>query len=315
MASWLEPVSDAVATEAQEFNKRLEAMLAIAPSIDKIGAVTVRAARREGKGPFGPLVVVPEGKQRLIPGRAGDIALRVIRPPGEAKGVYLHIHGGGWTLGSADAQDVALLALAKATGLVAVSVEYRLAPEHPFPAGADDCEDAAKWLVSVGAKALDAPARFAIGGESAGAHLAALTLVRLKSRAFYAANLVYGAYDMSGTPSVRAWGTRNLVLSGPIIDYFNNAFLPKLSVEERRAPAISPLYADLSGMPPALFTVGQLDPLLDDTLFMEARWRAAGSSSTLRVWPHAVHGFNMFPIELAKLSDRDQHEFLASRLA
>jgi acetyl esterase len=68
-------------------------------------------------------------------------------------------------------------------------------------------------------------------------------------------------------------------------------------------------------MPPALFTVGQLDPLLDDTLFMEARWRAAGNSSTLRVWPHAVHGFNMFPIELAKLSNKDQFEFLASRLA
>ena len=315
MTSWLEPVSEAVATEAIAFNKRLEQLLALAPSIDKLGATLVRAARKEGKGPFGPLVVVPDAKQLSIRGRAGELSLRVIRPPGEAKGVYLHIHGGGWTLGSADGQDPALLALAKATGLVAVSVEYRLAPEHPYPAGADDCEDAAAWLISAGAKALDAPARFAIGGESAGAHLAAVTLLRLKSRAFYAANLVYGAYDMSSTPSVRSWGDRNLVLSGPIIGYFNEAFLPKLSPEQRREPAISPLYADLAGMPPALFTVGQLDPLLDDTLFMEARWRAAGNSSTLRVWPHAVHGFNMFPIELAKLSNKDQFEFLASRLA
>jgi acetyl esterase len=311
MASWLEPVSDAVAAEALAFNEKLEALLQTQPSIHTVEPAVVRAARKQGKGIFGAPVYVETATWLVV----GTLRLRVLRPPGEAKGVYLHIHGGGWTLGAADQQDVYLDQLAKTTGLVAVSVEYRLAPEHPHPAAADDCEAAARWLIERGAKELDAPARIAIGGESAGAHLATLTLLRLQSRAFYAANLVYGAYDLSSTPSVRAWGERNLVLSVPIIEYFGDGFLPKLAREERRSPTISPLYADLRAMPPALFTVGALDPLLDDTLFMEARWRAAGNSTTLRVWPHAVHGFNVFPIELGRLSNRDQFEFLASRLA
>jgi acetyl esterase/lipase len=310
MASWLEPVSDAVAAEALAFNEKIEKFLANQASIHTIPASVIRAARAEGKGMFGNTVFVDGATWLDAP-----VKLRVLRPPGEAKGIYLHIHGGGWTLGGADQQDVYLAALAKATGLVAASVEYRLAPEDPFPAGADDCEAAARWLLESGAKALDAPARFAIGGESAGAHLAVVTLQRLQSRAFYAANLVYGQYDLSGTPSVRSWGEHNLILSGPIIEFFGTNFLPKSSREERRRPDVSPLFGDLRAMPPALFTVGALDPLLDDTLFMEARWRAAGNSSTLRVWPHAVHAFNMFPIELARMSDRDQFEFLASRLA
>jgi len=311
MASWLEPVSDAVAAEAVAFNEKLEALLKGQPSIHTLAPAVVRAGRKEGKGLFGKPVHVATATWLEV----GALKLRVLRPPGEAKGIYLHIHGGGWMLGAADQQDVYLDTLAKATGLVAVSVEYRLAPEHPHPAAADDCAAAARWLIERGAKELDAPARFAIGGESAGAHLAVLTLLRLQSRAFYAANLVYGAYDLSASPSVRAWGDRNLVLSLPIIESFNNSFLPKLSHEDRRSPTISPLFADLRGMPPALFTIGFLDPLLYDSLFMEARWRAAGNSSTLRVWPHAIHGFNMFPIELGRLSDRDQFEFLASRLA
>lgn len=315
MASWLEPVSDVVAAEAIAFNAKLEAALAKAPSIHTLPAALVRAARQEGKGIFGAPIYVPDAEVISIQGRTGQIVLRVIRPSGEPKGVYLHIHGGGWTLGAADQQDVMLQQLATATGLVAASIEYRLAPEHPFPAGADDCEDAANWLVTSGAAVLAAPTRFAIGGESAGAHLAALTLLRVPRQTFYAANLVYGVYDLSSTPSVRSWGERNLVLSGPIIEYFGDSFTPKRTPEQRRDPKISPLYADLQGMPPALFTVGDLDPLLDDSLFMEARWRAAGNSSTLRVWPHAVHGFNVFPIELGRISNRDQFEFLASRLA
>jgi acetyl esterase len=315
MASWLEPVSEVVAAEAIAFNTKLEAALAKIPSIHTLPAAVVRAARKEGKGLFGVPVFVPEAKEISIQGRTGQIALRVIRPHGEPKGVYLHIHGGGWTLGGADQQDVMLQQLANATGLVAASVEYRLAPEQPFPAGADDCEDVANWLITSGAAVLAAPTRFAIGGESAGAHLAALTLLRVPRQTFYAANLVYGAYDLSSTPSVRSWGDRNLVLSVPIIEYFGDGFTPKWTPEQRRDPKLSPLYADLRGMPPALFTVGALDPLLDDSLFMEARWRAAGNSSTLRVWPHAVHGFNAFPIELGRISNRDQFEFLASRLA
>jgi acetyl esterase/lipase len=278
-----------------------------------------RRLRREGKGIFPPPVYLPQARDVVVPGRAGDLHLRVLSPERGAKGAYLFIHGGGWALGGADQQDPALWALVEATGLAAVSVEYRLAPEHPYPAAVDDCEDAALWLIERGAVVLGVPGRLAIGGESAGAHLAVLALLRLRdvhriTGAFLAANLVFGAYDLSMTPSGRLWGDRNLVLSGPIMHFFTGGFLPGLDPEARRAPAISPLYADLRGVPPALFTVGSRDPLLDDTLFMAARWRASGALAELRVWPEAVHAFTSFPIRIGLAACAAQQAFLRSAL-
>ena len=206
--------------------------------------------------------------------------MRILEAP-EPRGAYLHLHGGGWTIGAGDLQDPALWELAQATGLTAVSVDYRLAPEHPYPAGPDDCEDAALWLLA------HHEGRLTIGGDSAGAHLAVVTLLRLRDRhgisprAFAAANLVFGSYDLTGTPGRLLWGERELVLSGPLMDWFADCFLPGMSADERRSPDVSPLYADLRDLPPALFSCGTLDPLLDDSLFMEARWRAAGNESRL----------------------------------
>lgn len=311
----VEAVPADVASEARAFNAQLEAMLATQPPVYTMPPAIVREARRAGKGLFPPPVFLPEMQDIEIPTRAGSLRLRVARPTRAAIGVYLHFHGGGWMLGAADMQDVALMRLANAVGVVVASVDYRLSPEHPYPAAPDDCEDAARWLVDEGSRRLDVPAVFAIGGESAGAHLAAVTLLRRRDHAFRAANLVYGAYDLSMTPSVRAWGDRNLVLSRPIIEYFSDAFAVGMSLEDRRVPDVSPLYADLRGMPPALFSVGTLDPLLDDTLFMEARWRAADASTELRIWPDAIHGFNGFPTRLGQLANAAQYEFLARMLA
>jgi len=221
--------------------------------------------------------------------------------PDAVRGVYLHLHGGGWTLGAANQSDLRNWALARHCGLAVVSVDYRLAPEHPYPAGPDDCEAAALWL------AQSAPAEFGttrlwIGGESAGAHLAVVTMLRLRDRhglrPFAGANLVYGCYDLSMTPSQRRWGERNLVLSTPILGWFYDFFVPDPA--RRRDPDVSPLYADLTGMPPALFTVGTLDPLLDDSLFLHARWIAVGGRAELAVWPGGVHGFDAFPTKLSR---------------
>jgi acetyl esterase/lipase len=230
--------------------------------------------------------------------------------------VYLHLHGGGWTLGDADMQDPALWDVVTATGLAAVSVGYRLAPEHPFPAGPDDCEDAARWLVERGAAELGAPPVLAIGGESAGAHLAALTLLRLRDRhgmggAFRAANLVFGVFDLGMTPSQRRWGGK-LILSPELLRFFGDAFVPGIDLEARRAPDVSPLHADLHGLPPALFVVGTADPLLDDSLFMAARWSAAGNHAELRVWAEGCHGFTAFPIAAGRAGNAAQIAFLAA---
>jgi acetyl esterase len=305
-----------VLAETRAFNAELERDLASRPSMHTVPVEVTRRARLEGTGPFPAPVYLPERARELsLLGRAGQIGLRVIAPQREAVGAYLHIHGGGWALSAANAQDPFLAELADATGLSVVSVEYRLAPEHPYPAGPDDCEEAALWLLREGFDALGVPPVAAIGGDSAGGHLSAVTLLRLRDRhaitgAFAAANLIYGAFDMSMTPSQRNWGERNLILSTPIVHFFGDMFLPGLSDEARRDPDISPLYADLRDMPPAVFTVGTLDPLMDDTLFMEARWRTAGAPTELRVWPEAVHGFNAFPLAVTAAARQEQYGFL-----
>ncbi len=284
------------------------------PGIETVPAEETRRARREGRSVLPPPVFVDSARWHEVPSRGGGLRMRVIRPEGPASGVYLHLHGGGWTIGAADLQDVLLEQLANETGFVVASAEYRLAPEHPYPAGPDDCEDAALWLLAGGAEELGAPPALAIGGESAGAQLAVVTLIRLRDRhgietGFRAANLSYGAFDLSGTPSRRLVG-ESLVLTDAGMAWFTDNFVPDLDAEARRAPDVSPLYADLRDLPPALFTVGTADPLLDDTLFMAARWEAAGNETDLRVYADGVHGFNAFPIGIGLAANAAQAAFL-----
>jgi acetyl esterase len=302
--------------ESRQFNRRLEEALAALPPPHRVPAAQTRRAYAQGGGIFGPVPRSERAVTRVVPGPDGGVPVRIVRPEGGPRAVLLHIHGGGWTLGGADQQDPLLEALADRCGVAAVSVEYRLAPEHPYPAAPDDCEAAALWLLREG-RAEFGTDRLLIGGESAGAHLAVVTLLRLRDRhgarnRFAAANLVFGCYDLSLTPSARNWGARYLLLSTPIIEWFAANFLPHHDLEARRQPDISPLYADLGDMPPALFTVGDLDPIVDDTLFLAARWRQAGNPCHLRVYPEAPHGFTAFPTTIGHLGNKEQLRFVAA---
>ncbi|HTQ33027.1 MAG TPA: alpha/beta hydrolase [Stellaceae bacterium] len=276
------------------------------------GPAAFRAARRRGEGPFPAPVMSERARTQMITGKDGKpIPLRIIAPSGKPRGVYLHIHGGGWVLGGADMQDPMLERIADNTGQTVVGVEYRLAPEDPYPAGPDDCESAAAWLVANAGKEFGTDA-LTIGGESAGGHLAAVTIVRMRDRHGYTgwrgANLVYGAFDLSMTPSQRQFGDTRLVLRTIDMQQFYNAFLP--TTTERRDPDISPLYADLKGLCPALFSVGTKDALLDDTLFMHARWVAAGNPAELAIHPGGAHGFTLFPNDLAEAATARMDAFL-----
>ncbi len=181
-----------------------------------------------------------------------------------------------------------------------MSVDYRLAPEHPYPAGPDDCESAALWLVKHARSELGND-RLLAGGESAGANLAVVTLLRLRDRhdfrGFGAANLVFGVYDLSGTPSGPLLGDNALTMNDRSMGWFSDQYVPDAA--RRREPDISPLWANLEGMPPALFTVGTLDPLLDDSLFMHARWLTAGNPANLAIYPGGPHGFISHPTPIA----------------
>ncbi|MFZ2028746.1 MAG: alpha/beta hydrolase [Vitreimonas sp.] len=287
----------AIPADTRQINEAIVQAMTGMPEWWDAGAAKVRAARARGEGIFPAAAKSERARWIEIDGPGGKVPLRAIAPD-RPRGVYLHLHGGGHVLGAADQQDRLLERIADETQLTAISIEYRLAPEHPFPAGPDDCEAAALWvnehLSEFGG------AKFTIGGESAGAHLSALTMLRLRDRLgrspFHAANLVFGVFDLGLTPSARAFGdARRLVLRTIDINKFGEAFLPGLSPEARRAPHISPLYADLKDLCPALFSIGTHDALLDDSLFMHGRWIAAGNRGELAVYPGAAHGFIAFP--------------------
>ena len=300
----------AIAQETATFNAWLEAQLATMPPVHKVPPELTRKARTEGRGIFpdsGPL----EGSDWVaIPGAPGGPGrVRLSPPKGGAqdglRGTYLHIHGGGWTLGAPDQCDAHNQRVAGATGCRVVSAQYRLAPEHPWPACADDCEAAALWAL----EEFDGP--LMIGGESAGGHLAAVTLLRLKSRglAGRVAGVVlnYGIYDLRMTPSMANWGARYLVLSTPVTAWFCANLLPGGDLAD---PAVSPLMADLSGLAPALFQVGTCDPLLDDSRLMSRRWEAAGNLAELALYPGGVHAFDMFDLAIAHASRARQDRFV-----
>ncbi len=246
---------------------------------------------------LGPVERSPRARTLTVPASADGpaIPLRVLDSP-RPTGVYVHCHPGGWTIGEVDTQDPRLERVVGASGMTAVSIDYRRAPEHPYPAPLDDCERAARWLLDNGERELGAT-RFVIGGESAGANLALCTLLRLNRErpggGFAAANLLYGNYDATMTPSQLAAGD-DFLISRRSLEWFYDQYVPDHA--RRRDPDVSPLYADLRGLPPTLLSVGSADSLLDDTTFLACRMLAAGVDCELQVVPGGEHGFDAAPV-------------------
>jgi acetyl esterase len=261
--------------------------------LDDPGLPTSERVARQRAAHDGRVLRSEMAVDRDIPGPAGPLRLRTFVPD-QVDAVFLHIHGGGFVTGSPEMTDLLHEILSKELNLAFVSVDYRLAPEHPYPAGPDDCEAAAVWLLEHAEHEFGA-GRLLIGGESAGAHLSACTLLRMRDRhgavdRFAGANLVFGMYDLGRTPSQRGVPDRPDILTTELIEYFIELFTPGRSPEERRDPDVSPLYADLHDLPPALFTAGADDRLVDDTLFMAGRWQLAGNDTELLVYPEGPHG-------------------------
>jgi acetyl esterase/lipase len=300
----------AVSDETRAFNETLEAALKDMPPTHTIPPEVTRRAREEGKGLFpmhGPL----DGSEwREID--FGGMVRVTPSPRPKATGVYFHVHGGGWTIGSPAYHDRQNQAIAKATGAAVVSVRYRLAPEHPWPDGPDDVMNAARWLIE-NANAEFGTDRIAMGGESAGGHLCAVALLRLRDEGLlghiHGAVFNYGCFDLRMTASMKNWGPRPLILSTPTVAWFADNFTPDAAI--RSDPIASPLLAELSGMPPALFQIGTSDPLMDDSLQMVARWAGAGLDARLAIYPGGVHAFDMFDLAIAREAHAATHAFLA----
>ncbi|KQQ97337.1 alpha/beta hydrolase fold domain-containing protein [Massilia sp. Leaf139] len=246
------------------------------------------------------------------------VPLRVLRPAGPVKGVVLDIHGGGWVIGNARMDDRLNAALAAACQVAVASVDYRLLPRVALQGAMDDCLAAARWLLGPGLREFAELPLFILG-ESAGAHLAATVLLRLKAAAplpqrIAGAVLYYGVYDLGGSPSVRAAGPETLVLDGPGMVGALRMLTPECGDTERRQAPCSPLYGDLSGLPPALLFAGERDPLRDDSLLMAARWNESGDAE-LQLLPEAPHGFLHFPTPLSALAQARTHAWIRACIA
>jgi acetyl esterase len=232
---------------------------------------------------------------RLVPSDAGDIPVRVYTPDaavGHAHGVLVWYHGGGFVLGDLETADATCRALANRAGCVVVSVDYRLAPEHPAPAALDDCVAALIWTVeNFELLGVDA-SKVAVGGDSAGGTLAALVCQRV--RAEFGPDidfqlLVYPVTDLTMShPSIDENG-EGYFLTKRTLEWFIASYLPE---GDPKDASVSPLYADdLSGMPPAMVITAELDPLRDEGEAYAARLRDAGVATEALRYEGQIHGF------------------------
>lgn len=205
--------------------------------------------------------------------------------------VILYFHGGGYCLGSIATHRALVGNLARAASARVASVEYRLAPEHPFPAAIDDAVSAYRALVATGMS----PARIALGGDSAGGGLTAATLLGLRDRGDplpACAVCISPWLDLSCSgPSMRTHVAKDPIVTPVQLQKLAEAYLGGASSRE---PLASPLFAELGGLPPMLVHVGTAETLLDDSIRFAERARAAGVDVALEVWDEMVHVWHAF---------------------
>ncbi len=240
-----------------------------------------------------PLAGVIDG---AIPGPAGRLACRVYTPVGAGPFPRVaYFHGGGWVVGDLDTQDMICRALAHGASAVVLSVDYRLAPEHRFPAAVDDAYAATCWAAARASELGGDPARLVVAGDSAGGGLAAAVALRARDEGGPRLRAQIVMYASCNYPSVKTASAREFA-AGPIlteaaIDYFWAQYLRDPAVDQHH-PWASPIRAaEHRGLPPAFVASAELDPTRDDCEAYAARLASAGVITECRRYAGAPHGF------------------------
>ena len=239
-------------------------------------------------------------EERQIAGGRRPLGVRLIVPRARSRGIYLTFHGGAWVMGTPRLDDPVNIRIARECQVVVVSVDHHLAQDDRLDLAIADAKRAAEWTVDAGREF--GVERVLVGGQSSGAHLAACSLLHMRSLypkvRLSGAVLFYGAYDMAGSPGLRQSSPKTLLIDGQAAYRNLLRLTPALTDQQRRAPQLSPLYADLCGLPPALFIAGELDPVFDDSVRMTQRWSDANANAELIRIPHGVHGFDRLPLSM-----------------
>ena len=276
------------------------------------------AAARPQAGEPEPVAKVED---RAIPAAAGNIPIRIYQPAGIPPfGALVYFHGGGWVLGDIAMTEQPCRLLANASGCMVVSVEYRLAPEHKFPAGPEDCYAATKWVADNAASLNVDPMRIAVGGTSAGGTLAAA--VALMARDRHAPHIAYQllVYPATTTEltteSHKQFAKDNYyILSRADMEWFWGHYLA--ADEDRKNPYACPASAkNLNGLPPAFVITAEYDPLRDEGEAYAVRLSDEGVSTILKRYDGVTHGFFGMPglLEKAKVAIGDAADALRSAI-
>jgi len=274
--------------------KRLQDEGFVVPDRTVASIVDVRAAQ-DRVGAFLGLDSVPlqHEEDMLLPGPRGDVPCRLYYPEGvDNPACLVYAHGGAFVQGSLGSWDHYLRELVRQAGIAVLSVDYRLAPEHRFPAAFDDMVAVTRLAAGIGADWGIDPRRLAVGGDSAGANLALGTALALRDAGDTTLSfqlLVYGVYLVDcDSPSWQRFG-EGVGLTRASMSWAWDTYLqnPALARDWRAAP----LLADLKGLPPAHLIVGNLDPLLDDSARLAAKLKEAGVGVDLTIYQGINHGF------------------------
>jgi len=254
----------------------------------------LRQAMAAMPGSVGPVEEVARVESRTVPGPAGEIPVRIYAPS-EARGLpaLVYFHGGGFVIGSLDTHDGTCRSLANAIGCTVVSVDYRLAPEHKFPAGPEDCYAATRWVAEKGGEIGIDTSRVAIGGDSAGGNLAAVVALMARDRRGPALRhqlLIYPVANHDFETASYEENKRGYLLSREMMRWFWNHYLGE--PEQGKHPYASPLRAErLAGLPPAHVVTAEFDPLRDEGEALATRLRREGVPTTHVRYDGMIHGF------------------------
>ena len=267
--------------------KQVREMIASLPDWSTMDVPATRAFYEQ----LGQQFPVPEGVSIEATDAGGVKAEWVRAPECRTDAVLLYVHGGGYVIGSPASHRHQVAALSQATGIAALSLDYRCAPEHPFPAAVDDAVSAYQSLLQAGI----APNRIVIGGDSAGGGLTVATLLALRERGLpQAAAGVCISPWVDLTMTAESYTTKagvDPIVTGDGVIGMAQAYLQG---QDAQTPLASPLFADLSGLPPLLIQVGTDEVLLDDAEKLAAKAKAAGVNVTLEVWDEMIHVWHFF---------------------